>query len=111
MERKWTYRQYNVQDNADVLNQDVIMYCSKNQLPALPFCGPHSKPHGERGLSKHYHLSFDPKLGNGICAILRIPCACVTCTSMLDKPWISGIPSDEKKKAINLSPSSLIGQC
>ena len=49
------------------------------------------------GLSKHYHLSFDPKIGNVICAIRRIPCACFACTSMLDKPWISGIPSDEKK--------------
>ena len=25
-----------------------------------------------------------------------IPCACVACISMLDKPWISGIPSDKK---------------
>ena len=72
------------------------MYCNKNQYQELPFCGPHSKPHGARGLCKHYHLSFDPKLGNCICSILRIPCDCVACTSMLDKPWISGIPSDEQ---------------
>ena len=32
----------------------------------------------------------------GVCAIIRIPCACVACTSMLDKSWISGIPSDEQ---------------
>ena len=72
------------------------MYCNKNQFPTLPWYGPHSKPHGARGLSKHYHLRFDPKLGNGVCEILPIPCACVACTSMLDKPWISGIPSDEQ---------------
>ena len=65
------------------------MYCDTNQ----PFFCPHPKPHGARGLSKHYHLRFDPKLGHGICAICRIPCACVGCTSMLDKPWICGIPS------------------
>ena len=74
MERKWTDRQYHVQDNADVAHQDVRMYCNKNHYPELPFCGPHYKPHGARGLSKHYNLRFDPKLGNGI---FCIPCACV----------------------------------
>ena len=43
-------------------------------------CDPHPKPHGARGLSKHYHLSFDTNLGNGVCAIHLIPCACVACT-------------------------------
>ena len=83
MERKWTDRQYHFHDNADVAHQDVIMYCKTNQFPALPFCGPYSKPHGARGMSKHYYLRFDTKLGNGVCAILRIPCACIACTSML----------------------------
>ena len=71
------------------------MYCKTNQFPALPFCGPHSKPHGARGLSKHYRLRGDLELGNDICAIICIPCACVACTSMIYKPWISGIPLDE----------------
>ena len=31
MERKGTDRQYHVQDNADVVRQDVIMYCNKNK--------------------------------------------------------------------------------
>ena len=62
MEIKWTDRQYHVQDNADVAHQDVRMYCNTNQLPELPFCGPHSKPYGARGFSKHYHFRFDPKL-------------------------------------------------
>ena len=69
------------------------MYCDKNQFPTLQFCGTHPKPHGARGLSKHYHLRFDPKLGHDICEISLIPCACVACTSILDKPWIFGIPS------------------
>ena len=63
----------------------------------MPFCGPRLKPRGARGLSKHYHLNFDTKLGHGICAICRISCACVSCTSILDQLWISGIPS--KKEA------------
>ena len=80
MERKWTDRHYHIQDNADFAHQDVRMYCNTYHLPALPFCVPHSKPHGARGLSKHYHFRFDPKLGHGICAICRISCACVACT-------------------------------
>ena len=76
MERKYTDRQYHVQDNADVDLKDVKMYCNTNQFPVLSFSGPYSKPHGARGLSKHYHLRFDPKLGMEVCAIQRIPCDC-----------------------------------
>ena len=73
------------------------MYCDTNQFPTLPFCGSNPKPHGSRVLGKHYHLRFDTNLGHGICAIFRIPCACVACTSILGQPWISGIQS--KKQA------------
>ena len=62
------------------------MYINTKKLPELPFCGPNSKPNGARGLSKHYHLRFDSKLGNGLCAICLISCACVACNKMLDKP-------------------------
>ena len=92
MEIKWTDIKYHVQDNEDVAHQDVRMYCNPNKLPELPFYGPHSKPRGARGLSKYYNLRFDPKLGNGVCSIIGIPYAFVACTSILDKPWISGIP-------------------
>ena len=98
MERIWTDRQYHVQDNADVEHNDVKMYCNTNQFPELSFCGLHSKSHGARGLSKHYHLRFDPKLGMGICEIRRIPCDFFSCTSMLDKLWITGIPPDEQER-------------
>ena len=62
MERKWTDRQYHVQDNADVSQKDVKMYCNTNQLPELSFFGPHSKPHGDSALTKdrksvvHYNV-------------------------------------------------------
>ena len=98
MKRKLTEREYHVQDNASVELKDLKMHCNTNKFPTLPFCGPHSKSHGARGIGKHYHLCFDPKLGMGKCAILRIPCACVPCTSMLDKPWISGTPSDKQER-------------
>ena len=96
MGKKWTDIQYHVQDNADASHQDMKGYCNTNQFTSLPFCFPYSKPHGPRGLSKKHHFIFDPKLVNGVCTICRIPCACVACTSMLDKTWISGIPSYEK---------------
>ena len=97
MERKWTDRQYHVQDNADFELEDVKIYCNTNQFPELYFSGPYYKPHGARGLSKHYHLRFDPKLVMGTSEILCITCACVACKSMLYKPCISGIPSDKQE--------------
>ena len=63
MERKWTERKYHVQDDATVELKHVKIYCNTNQFPELPFSGSHYKPHGARGLSKHYHLPFNPKVG------------------------------------------------
>ena len=80
MEIKQTDRKYHVQDNTDVAHKDVKIYFNTNQFPELSFSSPHSKPHGARGLSKHYHLRFDPKLGMGVFEIRRIPCAWVACT-------------------------------
>ena len=98
MERKWTERKYHVQDNSAVELKDVKMYCNRNQFPELSFYGSHSKTHGAIGLSKHCNLRFYTKLGMGVCAIHRIPCACVACTSKLDKPCISGISSDKQER-------------
>ena len=98
MNRKLTERKYHVQGNDDVELKDVKMYCNTNQFPTLPFCGPHSKPHGARGIGKDYHLRFDPKLGMGKCEICCIPCACVPCKAMLDKPWISSTPSEKQER-------------
>ena len=89
MERKWTYRKYHVQDNADVEHKYVRIYYDTNQFPALSFFGPYSKPHDARGLINKYQF-LQPKLGNGVCEIRRILCACVKFTSMLDKLWING---------------------
>ena len=97
-ERNFTEREYHFQYNSDVAHKDVKMYCNTNQFPVLSFCGPHYKPHGARGLSKHYHLRFYPKTGNGVCAIPLIPCACVSYALMLEKPWISDIPSDKQDR-------------
>ena len=80
MERKWTERKYHVQDNSSVELKYMKMYCNTNQFPELSFSVSHYKPNGAIGLSKNYHLRFDTKLGMGVCAIFRIPCACIAFT-------------------------------
>ena len=57
--RKWTDREYHVQDNYGVAHKYVKMYCETNQLPELTFCVTHPNPHVARGFSKHYHLRCD----------------------------------------------------
>ena len=71
--RKWTEREYHVHNDDYIAHKYVKMFCNTNQFPPFPFCGPHRKPHGVRQYSKYYHIQFDPKLGHGICSILRIP--------------------------------------
>ena len=83
-------------NNEDVDNQYINMYLVTNKFPELSFCGPHIKPYGVRGLSKNYHIYFDPKLGHGTCAILRIICSFTKCTSMLDQPWTPSFPPHQK---------------
>ena len=56
MELKWTDIHCHDQYNDDVAHKYVKIYCKIKQFPALPFCGPYSKTHGTRGLSKE--LSF-----------------------------------------------------
>ena len=74
------------------------MFCNTNQFPSFPFCGPHKKSHGVRGVGKHYHMVFDQKLGHGIFAIRRIPCACAECIYMLEKPWILGLTPQQQPR-------------
>ena len=93
-----TEREHHIQDNTDVAHIDAKIHCDTNQFPALPFCGYHSNPHGARGLGKHYHIGSYPNLGHSICEISRIPCACVSFTSMLDQPWISGVQSTKQAR-------------
>ena len=55
-------RKYHVQHKKYVDHQDMEIYCSKNQFSELQFIGTHKQPHGIRGLVKHYHIIFYPKL-------------------------------------------------
>ena len=69
----------------DVTQAGVKMCCVPTKFPAFPFFGTHAKPHRVTGLSKHYHMLLDPKLGHGTCSILQIPCDYVACTTILEK--------------------------
>ena len=75
--------QYHGQEDADVVHKCVNIFCHANQFSSFPFCVPHTKPQDVRGLSKQYHMRFDPKLGHGIYAIHCINCAYAEFTSML----------------------------
>ena len=85
------------------------MCCYTNQFLPLTFCGPHPKHHGARGLSKYYHLSFDKQLVHAVCAIFRIPCACVACTSKLEN-LVFMVYLQRNNNSTNLSQIVLNGQ-
>ena len=85
-----------MQHNKDFKDQDVKIYYATNQFPELQFLGTHSKTHGVRGLGKHYHIRFDPKLVHGTCEICHIPCACIFFTSIMDQTWVPGFPAQKK---------------
>ena len=74
------------------------MYFTTNQFPLLPFFGPHKKPHGVRGLGKHYHMRFDPKIGNYTCEIRHIPYACNQYKSSLKKTCNQGMPPHQQPR-------------
>ena len=59
----WNEHKYHSQDRKDVPHISENISCVTTQLPAFTFCGPHKKPHGVRGLSKHHHLILNPQLG------------------------------------------------
>ena len=90
--QKWTEREYNIWEDADVVHKNIKIFFNTSQFPSLRFCGPHTKPHGVRGLSKYYHIIFDTKLGQDTCEISQIPCVCVKYTPMLDKHWVTSFP-------------------
>ena len=46
---------------------------------------------GRNTIIFHYHYRVDPELGNGVCAIRRMTCACSSCIDQLDKYWLPTI--------------------
>ena len=64
------------------------MSCSVEVFHKIPLNNQHNtKPYGLKDLIQYYHLHFDPKLGQGKCAIRIIPCACNAYIDQLGFPW------------------------
>ena len=72
------------------------MFCDATQFLSFKYVSPYTKPNVVRGLSKHYHMLLDPKLWQVICSIRQITCACFECMSMVDKPWVPGLPTHKQ---------------
>ena len=85
--RKWNEHEYNVQDRNCMIDTTVKISCVTTQFPAFLFFGPHVKPHVVSSLIKHYHIHLYSKPGHIKYSTLRITCAYVACTKILDKPW------------------------
>ena len=73
--------------NTQVLKKVVI----KPSLLHCNFVDHTPKKHVVRGLRNNYHLYLEPKLGQVICEIWWIQCACVVCTEILNKQWYPGV--------------------
>ena len=95
-ERKCIDKEYHIQDISDFAQKYVKIYCNTKRISSLTFCGPYSEPRGVREFRKNYHLCFDRKLGNAVFSVICIPCACVACTTMLDKPCIPDISFEKR---------------
>ena len=54
--QEWIEREDHVHECTGFEHKYVKTFCSKNQFPLLPFCDPHTNPHGVIGLSNHYHM-------------------------------------------------------
>ena len=50
---------------------------------------------------KHfYHIRCDPGLGEGFCAMRRIPCACSGCVEQLSKPWLPNLKKTQQPRYV-----------
>ena len=96
--KNWTDREYHAQHNKYFKHQGMRMYCSKSQFTELNFLGKQNTPNDVRGLCKHYHIRFYPKIGHGTYAICRISCACTLYNSSLDQPCIPGFPAQKQPR-------------
>ena len=102
------------QKNEDIESQNVSMTFSVYMFYKLSHNHRHqTKPYGVHGLIWHYHLQFEPKLGQGKCEIWHVPCVCNSCTDHLDFLWIP-IFSDDKQPRYQLSQhhvySNILGE-
>ena len=69
--RKWASQRklndckYHVQERKYVSHTTMKISYATTQFTEFLFCGINAKPHGVRGLRKHYHIRLDPKFDFG----------------------------------------------
>ena len=50
---------------------------------------------------KHfYHIRCDPELGECLCAMQRMPCACSGCVEQLTKPWLPNLGKTQQPRYV-----------
>ena len=47
-----------------------------------------------------YHIRCDPDLGEGLCAMRRIPCDCSGCVEQLSKPWLPNLVKTKQPRYV-----------
>ena len=72
------------------------MRFNKKLFPSLNVINGRKSPYRSNGILRHNHYWSDPKLGPGIFSIIRIPCICHDCTTILSLYWYS-----KTKEAVN----------
>ena len=84
---KYQPRIYNVQRNSDVDHRGMKMICNNKLFPSLNVINGKIFPYASKGILRHYHYRYDPKLSPGIVAIIIITCSCHAFTYILSIFW------------------------
>ena len=70
------------------------------KFPSHPVATETFKARERNNILLKYHYRVDPKLGEDVYVIYRIPCACPVCVAQLDKYLLSNIsPSSQPRYA------------
>ena len=51
-------------------------------------------------IKNFYHIRCDPDLGEGFCAMRRIPCACSGCVEQLSKPRLPNLEKTQQLRYV-----------
>ena len=80
---KYQSRLYNVQRNPNIDHRGIKMIRNNKLFPSLNVINGKTFSYASKGILRHYHYWYDPKLVPGIVAIRRISCSCHACTDIL----------------------------
>ena len=72
---------YHIQDIKNVQHKDININWDYWKFPWHPVAAEKFETRGRNTIIFNYHYRVYPKLGEGVCAIFRIPCACPACVA------------------------------